>query len=143
VEVRATALEVPRDTGSAVPVERTTRLAREDGNVQLRMEAVTLLADHAPDAAWEALESALQDAKPTVREYAERLLEEVEPNLTRPQTSRDRQGYRCSRSTQAGQILVAFVPGVPTIEAALESRLYSCFQLSVGKSSNRNRSSRH
>jgi hypothetical protein len=84
VEVRATALEVPRDTGSAVPVERTTRLAREDGNVQLRMEAVALLADHAPDAAWEALESALQDAEPTVREYAERLLEEVEsqPNQT-------------------------------------------------------------
>jgi hypothetical protein len=81
VEVRATALEVLRDTGSAVPVERTTRLAREDGNAQLRMEAVALLADH---AAWEALESALQDAEPTVREYAERLLEEVEsqPNQT-------------------------------------------------------------
>jgi HEAT repeat protein len=77
-EVRATALEVLRDTGSAVPVERLSRLAREDGGTQLRMNALALLADHAPDAAWEALESALQDAEPTVREHAERLLEEVE-----------------------------------------------------------------
>jgi hypothetical protein len=77
-EVRATALEVLRDTGSAVPVERITRLAREDGNAQLRIDALALLADHAPDAAWEALESALQDAEPTVREHTERLLEEVE-----------------------------------------------------------------
>jgi hypothetical protein len=77
-EVRATALEVLRDTGSAVPVERITRLAREDGDAQLRIDALALLADHAPDAAWEALESALQDAEPTVREHAERLLEEVE-----------------------------------------------------------------
>jgi HEAT repeat protein len=77
-EVRAAALEVLRDTGSAVPVERITRLAREDGNAQLRMDALALLADHAPDAAWEALESALQDAEPTVREHSERLLEEVE-----------------------------------------------------------------
>jgi hypothetical protein len=77
-EVRATALEVLRDTGSAVPVERITRLAREDGNAQLRIDALALLADHAPDAAWEALESALQDAELTVREHAERLLEEVE-----------------------------------------------------------------
>ena len=77
-EVRATALEVLRDTGSAVPAERITRLAREDGNAQLRIDALALLADHAPDAAWEALESALQDAEPTVREHAERLLEEVE-----------------------------------------------------------------
>jgi HEAT repeats len=77
-EVRATALEVLRDTGSAVPVERITRLAREDGNAQLRIDALALLADHAPDAAWEALESALQDAEPSVREHAESLLEEVE-----------------------------------------------------------------
>jgi hypothetical protein len=77
-EVRATALEVLRDTGSAVPVERITRLAHEDGNAQLRIDALALLADQAPDAAWEALEAALQDAEPTVREHAERLLEEVE-----------------------------------------------------------------
>lgn len=77
-EVRATALEVLRDTGTAVPVERLTRLAREDGNAHVRMDALTLLADHAPDAAWEALEAALQDAEPAIREHAERLLEEVE-----------------------------------------------------------------
>jgi HEAT repeats len=77
-EVRATALEVLRDTGSAVPAERITQMAREDGNARLRIDALALLADHAPDAAWEALESALQDADPTVREEAERRLEEVE-----------------------------------------------------------------
>jgi HEAT repeat protein len=83
-EVRAAALEVLRDTGSAVPVERITRLAREDGNALLRIDALALLADHAPDAAWEALESALQDAEPTVREHAERLLEEVESQMNQP-----------------------------------------------------------
>jgi hypothetical protein len=77
-EVRATALEVLRDTGTAVPVEQLTRLAREDGNAHVRMDALALLADHAPDAAREALEAALQDAEPIVREHAERLLAEVE-----------------------------------------------------------------
>jgi hypothetical protein len=42
------------------------------------MDALALLADHAPEAAREALEAALQDAEPDVREHAERLLEEVE-----------------------------------------------------------------
>jgi HEAT repeat protein len=77
-EVRATALEVLRDTGTAVPAERLTRLAREDGHVHVRMDALTLLADHAPEAAREALEAALQDAEPAIREHAEHLLEEVE-----------------------------------------------------------------
>jgi HEAT repeats len=81
-EVRATALEVLRDTGAAVPVERLTQLAREDGNAQVRMDALAVLADHAPDVAWEALEAALQDTEPTVREHAERLLEEVESQTT-------------------------------------------------------------
>jgi HEAT repeats len=84
-EVRATALEVLQNTGSAVPVERLTRLAREDGNAHVRMDALTLLADHAPEAAREALETALQDAEPDVREHAERLLEEVEPLNTEPE----------------------------------------------------------
>jgi hypothetical protein len=77
-EVRATALEVLRDTSTSVPVERLTRLAREDGNAHVRMDALTLLADHAPEAAREALEAALQDAEPDVREHAERLLEDAE-----------------------------------------------------------------
>ena len=77
-EVRATALEVLRDTGTAVPVEQLTRLAREDGHAHLRMDALTLLADHAPEAAREALEAALQDAEPAIREHAEHLLDEVE-----------------------------------------------------------------
>jgi HEAT repeats len=76
-EVRATALEVLRDTGTAVPVEQLTRLAREDDNAHLRMDALALLADHAPEAAREALEAAVQDAEPAIREHAERLLEEV------------------------------------------------------------------
>jgi hypothetical protein len=76
--VCATALDVLRDTGSAVPVERITRLARGDGNAQLHIDALALLAAQAPDAAWEALEAALQDAEPTVREHTEPLLEEVE-----------------------------------------------------------------
>jgi histone H3/H4 len=75
--VRATALEVLRETDTAVPVEQLTRLAREDGNAHVRMDALALLADHAPESAREALEAALQDAD-TVREHAERLLEEVE-----------------------------------------------------------------
>jgi HEAT repeats len=78
-EVRTTALEVLRESDTAVPVEQLTRLAREDGNAHVRMDAVTLLADHAPESAREALEAALQDAEPTVREHAEHLLEEVEP----------------------------------------------------------------
>jgi hypothetical protein len=77
-EVGATALNVLRDTNTAVPVEQLTRLAREDGNAQVRMDALARLADHAPESAREALEAALQDAEPTVREHAERLLEEVE-----------------------------------------------------------------
>jgi hypothetical protein len=77
-EIRATALEVLQNTGSAVPVEQLTRLAREDGNADLRMHALELLADHAPEAAREALEAAMQDAEPAVREHAERLLEDVE-----------------------------------------------------------------
>jgi HEAT repeats len=76
--VRATALEVLRKTDTAVPVEQLTRLAREDGNAHVRMDALALLADHAPESARKALEAALQDAEPTVREHAERLLEEVE-----------------------------------------------------------------
>ena len=81
-EVRATALEVLRDTGTAVPVEQLTRLAREDGHAHVRMDALALLADHAPESAREALEAALQDTEPTVREHAERLLEEVESRNT-------------------------------------------------------------
>jgi hypothetical protein len=61
-----------------VPVERLTRLAREDCDADLRMQALELLADHAPEAAREALEAAMQDADPAVREHAERLLEDVE-----------------------------------------------------------------
>jgi hypothetical protein len=81
-EVRATALEGLRDTGTAVPVEQLTRLAREDGHAPVRMDALARLADHAPESAREALEAALQDAESTVREHAERLLEEVESRNT-------------------------------------------------------------
>jgi hypothetical protein len=77
-EVGATALDVLRDTNTAVPVEQLTRLAREDGHAHVRMDALARLADQAPESAREALEAALQDAEPTVREHAERLLEEVE-----------------------------------------------------------------
>ena len=81
-EVRATALEVLRDTGTTVPVERLARLAREDGHARLRMDALELLADHAPEAAREALEAALHDVDPAVREHAERRLAEVESLTT-------------------------------------------------------------
>jgi hypothetical protein len=77
-EVRATALEVLRDTGTAVPVERLTRLAREDAHAHVRMNALAPLADHAPEAAQQALEAALQDAEPAIRERAERLLEDLQ-----------------------------------------------------------------
>jgi hypothetical protein len=77
-EVRDTGLKVPHEADTAVPVEQLTRLAREDSNAHVRMDALARLADHAPDAAREAIEAALQDPEPTVREHAERLLEEVE-----------------------------------------------------------------
>jgi hypothetical protein len=77
-EVGATALNVLQDPNTAVPAEQLTRLAREDGNAQVRMDALARLADQAPESARETLEAALQDAEPTVREHAERLLEDIE-----------------------------------------------------------------
>jgi hypothetical protein len=77
-EVRATALEVLRDTDTAVPVERLTRLAREDGHAHLRMDALALLTDRTPEAAREVIEAALQDAEPAIRERAERLLGDLQ-----------------------------------------------------------------
>jgi hypothetical protein len=81
-EAGATALDVLRETNTAVPVEQLTRLAREDGDVHVRMDALARLADQAPESAREALEAALQDAEPTVREHAERLLEDIESSNT-------------------------------------------------------------
>jgi hypothetical protein len=81
-EAGATALDVLRETNTAVPVEQLTRLAREDGDAQVRMDALARLADQAPESAREALEAALQDAEPTVREHAERLLEDIESSNT-------------------------------------------------------------
>lgn len=76
-DVRGTVLTLLRETGDPVPADLLARLARDDQSIQLRMQALGLLVERAPEVAGAALEGALHDPDAVVREQAERLRDDL------------------------------------------------------------------
>lgn len=88
--VRRTALEQMGDAGQPLPLTRLIRVSREDQHATIRVQALALLAERAPDVAVGLLRHALDDSDSEVRERSRQVLEDLgDPAGTEASTSQE------------------------------------------------------
>jgi hypothetical protein len=75
-EVRAQAIATLKDTADTIPFDALSQVAREDGRVAIRIQALELLVERGEERALEPVRIALLDREDAVRTRALELIEE-------------------------------------------------------------------